>query len=63
MKLVVITAGLAIICGTLTIAAPKIIGADSRKENLAAPSLVSPRNNPVVMVIPERDTPGIMASA
>jgi hypothetical protein len=47
--------------GSLTIAAPKIIGVDSRNENFAAPSLVISANNPVVIVMPERDTPGIIA--
>ncbi len=50
-------------CGSLTIAAPKMIGVDNKNENLAAPSLVTPINNPAVIVIPERETPGIIASA
>ncbi len=49
--------------GSLTMAAPKMIGVDSRNENLAAPSLVSPISSPVVIVIPERETPGRIASA
>ncbi len=49
--------------GSLTMAAPKIIGVDNKNENLAAPSLVNPLSNPVVIVIPDRETPGIIASA
>ena len=52
-----------IICGSLTMAAPKMIGVDNKNENLTAPSLVTPLNSPVVIVIPERETPGIIASA
>ena len=52
-----------ITCGNLTRAAPKIMGVDNKNENLAAPSLVIPPNNPVVIVIPERETPGMIASA
>jgi hypothetical protein len=44
-------------------AAPKMMGVDNKNENLAAPSLVTPASNPVVMVMPERETPGIIASA
>ena len=39
------------------------MGVDNKNENLAAPSLVTPASNPVVMVIPERETPGMIASA
>jgi hypothetical protein len=49
-------------CGSLTMAAPKIIGVDNKNENLVAPPLVTLMNNPVVIVIPERETPGIIAS-
>ena len=51
-----------ITCRNFTMAAPKIIGVDNKNENLAAPSLVIPSNNPVVIVIPERETPGMNAS-
>jgi hypothetical protein len=63
IKFMVITDGFDIRKGTLTRAAPNIMGAANKNENLAAPSLVNPINNPVVMVIPERETPGIIASA
>jgi len=43
--------------------APKITGADSKKENLAASSLFNLRPKPAIMVMPERDTPGIKATA
>ncbi len=49
-------------CGSLTRVAPKIMGVDNKNENRTAPSLVIPINNPVVIVIPERETPGIIAS-
>ena len=49
--------------GSLTMAAPKMIGVDSRNENLAAPSLLSPIRSPVVIVTPERETPGMIAKA
>ena len=48
--------------GSLSRVAPKIIGVDNKNENRTAPSLVNPANNPVVIVIPERETPGIIAS-
>ena len=35
----------------------------SKKENLAAESLFNPENNPPVIVVPERDAPGIKANA
>ena len=63
IKFIFITDGFDIRNGTLTRAAPNIIGAANKNENLAAPSLVSPINNPMVMVIPERETPGIIANA
>jgi len=47
--------------GSLTMAAPKMIGVDSKNENRADPALVIPMSNPVVIVMPERETPGIMA--
>ena len=62
-KLKVIILGFAITSGSFTMAAPKIIGADSKKEKRAALSRVSPVNRPVVIVIPERDTPGMIAKA
>ncbi len=42
--------------------AAKTIGADNIKEYLAEASLDKPSARPVVIVIPERDTPGINAS-
>ena len=62
-KFTVITDEFEITCGSLTMAAPKIIGVDNKNENLAAPSLVTPIRSPVVIVIPEREKPGIIASA
>ncbi len=47
--------------GNLTMAAPKMMGVDSKNENFAAPALVNPMSSPVVIVIPERETPGTMA--
>ena len=38
-------------------------GTESRNENRAAASRVSPRNSPAVIVVPDRDAPGISASA
>ena len=43
--------------------APAISGVERRKENLVAASRVNPRNRPVVIVMPERDTPGKSAKA
>ena len=63
IKFIVISDGFDIRWGILARAAPNIMGAANKNENLAAPSLVSPINNPMVMVIPERETPGIIASA
>ncbi len=63
MKSSVITDGLEMTPGSLTTAAPKMIGVDNKNENLAAPSLFSPIRSPVVIVMPERETPGIIASA
>ena len=62
-KFTVITDEFEITCGSLTMAAPKIIGVDNKNENLAAPSLVTPISSPVVIVIPERETPGTIAKA
>ena len=62
MKLTSTIDGLAIMRGILTRAAPKIIGVDNKKENLAALDLVSPSKSPAVMVMPDRETPGIIAS-
>ena len=47
----------------LNIVAASTIGADSIKEYLAAASLFTPISLPVVIVIPERETPGIKAKA
>ena len=63
IKFIVNMDGFDIRKGNLTRAAPNIMGAANKNENLAAPSLVNPINNPIVMVIPERETPGIIASA
>ncbi len=62
-KFTLIMAGLAITSGIFTSAAPKMIGVYIKKEKRAALYLVKPSNNPTVIVIPERDTPGIIASA
>jgi hypothetical protein len=61
-KFTVITEEFEITPGSLTIAAPKIIGVESKNENLAAPSLFTPMSSPVVIVIPERETPGMIAT-
>src|SRR5271169_4531064 len=50
-------------CGTFTRAAPRMMGVERRKENLAALSRVRPEASPVVMVIAQRETPGITAGA
>lgn len=63
IKSAVIAEGSEITPGNLTRAAPKMMGVDSKNENLAAPSLVKPISSPVVIVIPERETPGMIASA
>jgi hypothetical protein len=63
IKSTVIAEGSEIRPGNLTMAAPKMIGVDSKNENLAAPSLFKPMSSPVVIVIPERETPGMIASA
>ena len=63
IKFKVITDGFVATPGSLTMAAPKMMGVDSKNENLAAPSLVSPVSSPVVIVIPDRETPGTIASA
>ncbi len=44
-------------------AAPKIIGNDNKNENCAASARFNPINNPVLIVMPDRDTPGMRASA
>jgi hypothetical protein len=49
--------------GNFTMVAPKIIGVDIKNEKRVAASLVNPISNPDVIVIPERDTPGIIANA
>jgi len=43
--------------------APKTIGIDSKKENLAAVSRFNPRHIPAIIVMPEREVPGIKAMA
>ncbi len=43
--------------------APATIGVDKRNEYFATDSLFIPSILPVVIVIPERDTPGINANA
>jgi len=62
-KFTVITDEFEITSGSFTIAAPKMMGVDNKNENLAAPSLVVPVSSPVVIVMPERETPGMIASA
>ena len=44
-------------------AAPAIMGVDSRKEMRAAAGRERPKNSAAVIVIPLRDTPGIIARA
>ena len=44
-------------------AAPAMMGVESRKEKRAAVSRFILRKRPAVMVTPERETPGITASA
>ena len=44
-----------------TIPAKVMAGIPNKKENRAAVARSKPRNNPAVMVEPERDTPGIKA--
>jgi len=63
VKFTVIIEEFEITCRILTRAAPKIMGVDNKNENRTAPSLVTPINNPVVIVTPERETPGMIASA
>ena len=43
--------------------APATIGVDNKNEYFATDSLFIPNALPVVIVIPERDTPGINANA
>ena len=62
IKLTVIMDEFEITYGSLTIAAPRMMGVDNRNENRAAPSLVIPISSPVVMVMPERETPGMIAN-
>ena len=45
------------------ITAPNIAGIERRKENLIAFCLLNPKSIPVLVVEPERDIPGIKASA
>jgi len=45
------------------IVAPRIAGIAKRKENRAAASLLRPVVIPAVIVIPDRDIPGIIAKA
>jgi heme exporter protein C len=44
-------------------AAPKMAGMASRNEYRAASSRASPRTKPALIVVPERDRPGIIARA
>ena len=44
-------------------AAPAIIGIESKKEILALATLVKPKNKAALIVMPERETPGIIAKA
>ena len=50
-------------CGIFFTAAPAIIGMDKIKENLIDASLWSPAPKPAIIVIPDREVPGISASA
>ena len=63
IKLTVIMDESEMTCGSLITAAPRMMGADNRNENRAAPSLVIPISSPVVIVMPERETPGMIANA
>ena len=45
------------------IPAPKIMGMDKRKENFAALDRLNPKKRAMVMVIPEREVPGMRATA
>ena len=45
------------------IVAPKIIGAESKKENRAAAVLLRPKNKPEVIVAPALEIPGIIEKA
>ena len=47
----------------LSVPAPRIMGIDSKNENLAAASRVKPSISAAVIVIPEREVPGISESA
>ena len=47
----------------LKVVAPKIIGVDIRKENRAALMRSKPRARAMEMVAPEREMPGMMATA
>ena len=44
-------------------AAPAIIGIESKNETLALATLVKPKNKAALIVMPERETPGIIAKA
>ena len=44
-------------------AAPAIIGIESKNETLALAIRVNPKNNAALIVMPERETPGIIAKA
>ena len=48
-------------CPSFKSAAPATTGSDRRKEKRAAASRLKPRNKAAVMVIPERETPGMSA--
>jgi len=49
--------------GISTSPAPKMIGVASRKEKRAAARRSNPKASAVVIVTPERETPGIIAKA
>jgi hypothetical protein len=51
------------ILSRLKIPAPKIIGVANKNENRVAASLFMPENKPALIVIPDRETPGIIAKA
>ncbi len=47
---------------TVSTKAPSITGKESKNEKCAAESLFKPLANPIAMVIPDRDIPGVIAN-